>query len=228
MGIGGREVKFRTKAEVDEYLSGDQIQCLLCGKWFKAIGGLHLRHKHNMTVDEYKTEFGLPGTKALSGVATREKHRKALVARIKAGDPTLTPFTPELMWKAQHAPKRKYPDYHRSEIQKRGVVALKKRSAKRLSGIDWVRFLTHISKGGMTEGSHREAWMPSDYDLSHKMRTDPGFQKEYKTIRESQKVKNRYKADVLELTNQGLTSRAIAGKLDISKTHVQRIRGWGG
>ena len=29
--------KFDTKAEIDNYLAGDKVQCLFCGKWFKTL-----------------------------------------------------------------------------------------------------------------------------------------------------------------------------------------------
>ena len=53
------EGKFETKEEVYDYFSGDRIQCLLCGKWFKRLP-THLKAIHAMTSDEYKEMYGLP------------------------------------------------------------------------------------------------------------------------------------------------------------------------
>ena len=29
--------KFKAKQEIDDYFSGNKVQCLLCGKWFKVF-----------------------------------------------------------------------------------------------------------------------------------------------------------------------------------------------
>lgn len=62
-----RRGKFKTKEEVDAYFSSEKIQCLLCGKWFKSIGGNHMIHKLGITTDEYKEMFGLPWKRGLTG-----------------------------------------------------------------------------------------------------------------------------------------------------------------
>lgn len=49
---------FETKEEIDQYMSGDRITCLLCGKSYKALGS-HLK-VHGLTSDQYKIEYGLP------------------------------------------------------------------------------------------------------------------------------------------------------------------------
>ncbi len=65
--------KFRTKEEVEAYFATDKIECLLCGKWFKVIGGAHLIRAHGITGDEYKEMFGLPWSRGLVGKLSREK-----------------------------------------------------------------------------------------------------------------------------------------------------------
>ena len=68
-------IKFlKTKEEISKYFDGDKIQCLICGKWFKMLS-VHLNKAHNMSVDQYKKQFGLPWTKGLCGSATRNKYR---------------------------------------------------------------------------------------------------------------------------------------------------------
>ncbi len=68
-----KEGKFRTKAEVDAHLSGEKIQCLLCGRWFHIIGGSHLLKIHGITVDDYRSRYGLPWKRGLVGTIFREK-----------------------------------------------------------------------------------------------------------------------------------------------------------
>ena len=47
--------RFESKTEIDEYLSGDKVQCLLCGKLFKALPP-HLERTHNITADDYREQ----------------------------------------------------------------------------------------------------------------------------------------------------------------------------
>ncbi len=61
------ERKFETKEEVDAYFSTDKIQCLLCGRWYNQIGGLHLDRMHGVTPDDYREMYGLPWTRGLTG-----------------------------------------------------------------------------------------------------------------------------------------------------------------
>ncbi|MCP4690042.1 MAG: MucR family transcriptional regulator [Desulfobacterales bacterium] len=78
------EGKLRTKEEVDAHFSGDKIQCLLCGKWFKALG-THLLRQHDVTHDEYRERYGLPWTRGLTGRATFKKNSGRMKRMISEG-----------------------------------------------------------------------------------------------------------------------------------------------
>ena len=51
--------KFGTKTEIDDYLAGNKVQCLLCGKLFKALPQ-HLERTHEITADDFREQYGLP------------------------------------------------------------------------------------------------------------------------------------------------------------------------
>ncbi len=71
---------FQTKDEIDEYLSGDKIVCLLCGKAYKSLCSHILVHGFN--ADTYKEKYGLPFRSGLSGESTSDlisKNSKRLV-----------------------------------------------------------------------------------------------------------------------------------------------------
>lgn len=61
---------FKTKTEIDRYLSGDTIICLLCGRRYRGVGH-HVVRAHDITIDEYKDRFGIPHTRSLVGESTR-------------------------------------------------------------------------------------------------------------------------------------------------------------
>ena len=69
------EFTFQSKEEVDDYFSGDKIQCLRCGHYYRALAA-HLRLAHAMHVDEYRAIYGLPWSIGLSGKATKKKRAK--------------------------------------------------------------------------------------------------------------------------------------------------------
>lgn len=81
-----RQGVFTTKEEVDAYLVGNTIQCLLCGKWYKQLSSGHLQQKHKMTPDEYRERYRLPYSRGLTGQAThakRSRHARKLQAEGK-------------------------------------------------------------------------------------------------------------------------------------------------
>ncbi len=50
--------------QVEAYLSQPRIKCLVCGASFRSLG-MHLKHQHGMTADDYRIRFGIPFVCAL-------------------------------------------------------------------------------------------------------------------------------------------------------------------
>ena len=61
---------FRTIEEVNDYLSEDKVQCLLCDKWYIHLG-IHIGKSHTLTPREYKIKFNIPLKKGLAGISLR-------------------------------------------------------------------------------------------------------------------------------------------------------------
>jgi hypothetical protein len=219
-----RSIPFETKEEVDDYFSGDEIECLLCGRRLRMIGGSHLSRMHQLSVQEYKYKFGLPNGKGLVCDKTRENFRNGLIKRIESGDDTLTPFTPELAWKAQHAPKRQAPPYAKKAVQKRGLAGLKKRAEIRAKSVDWNKFLNEVRASGVGHwGMRGRPGIPSGYDLTKKLKRDAKFQKEYFDLLDGMKLSSVLSGAIKSLRDKGMGFMKIAGELGISKTHCRRI-----
>lgn len=60
---------FKTRSDIERYFGGKTIECLLCMRRFRRLGG-HLAAKHEMSVDEYRSRFGLPWTRGLTSAAS--------------------------------------------------------------------------------------------------------------------------------------------------------------
>lgn len=74
---------FETGEEIDAYLGQPRIQCLLCGRRFKSLGG-HLAQKHDMSPDDYRERFGIPWTRRLTCAETHERQSDVSRARYKS------------------------------------------------------------------------------------------------------------------------------------------------
>jgi hypothetical protein len=65
---------------------GDRVQCHLCGRWLKMVGGSHLIAAHGITVAEYREMFHLHGNDSTVAPETSERKRSAMVAQIASGE----------------------------------------------------------------------------------------------------------------------------------------------
>jgi hypothetical protein len=219
--------KMQSKKDVESYYSGDKIECLICGKLFKALA-THIVRVHGYTVDGYKQEFNLPWGRGLTSEKTSQKKRDVMLKRLKT-DARLK-MTPELMAKAQQAKKRKCRDY----------------DIKRLEGMR--KNITAIHK----QNSYEKAILI--LDVAEKLNCPaccvcvlpdmPNFHNLYAACKKHLDIKTRYeklkkdiprgvelrtdtsyldlKNEIISLKENGLTAREIAKEFFISKTTVFR------
>ena len=71
------DTPFQTMAEVDEYLSGNTIECLICGESFQRLER-HLQYVHNIAPDDYRRRFGIPFKRSLTSAPSRAKSGAAM------------------------------------------------------------------------------------------------------------------------------------------------------
>jgi predicted nucleic acid-binding Zn-ribbon protein len=64
----------------------DLVQCHLCGRWLRTIGGSHLVRTHGWSIERYRAAFKLPKRIATAAKGTSETRRLLLAARIAEGD----------------------------------------------------------------------------------------------------------------------------------------------
>jgi len=98
---------FQSIDDVKDYLSGDRIICLLCGKAYKKLG-MHLLKIHGITVDEYRKKYNIPWTYGILCAKSSKEYSKAMRKRMEDG------YIPPLKFGEAHtalieAPKRNCP-----------------------------------------------------------------------------------------------------------------------
>jgi hypothetical protein len=64
---------------------GERMQCHLCGRWYRMVGGSHLLTAHGWTTAEYRDAFLLNLTASTVGPATRELKRDSMLEQIATG-----------------------------------------------------------------------------------------------------------------------------------------------
>ena len=220
-----KTVKFKNKKEVDAYFAGKWIECLLCGKKLKAVGGQHLK-THGVTCSEYQKMFGLPATRGLVCEETAERERMALEVRRLKGDRRLmlTDENRKKAWSAQH---KKPPPYHYVQMKryaKKGRSMIDVKVQERLRRIDWEGLLSILSEkecafyalDGM-EG------VPTYWELTQYLDKNPDYGERYKKIIKSSFLKEKYRAEIIEHHKNGYGKRKIAKIIPVSPSHIQRV-----
>jgi hypothetical protein len=107
--------KIETLEDVKEYFNKDQLECLICGKYYAGLG-THLALKHKIKVDDYKHMFNLPMSKGLVGNCTCNKMQKSLVRR-NDSRMRITEYTMEAMRAARKAGKHTMRDYYKKAMK---------------------------------------------------------------------------------------------------------------
>lgn len=70
--------QFQSMQEVDDYLSGPVIVCLICGKRLQRLQG-HLQAAHDATPGEYQAEFGIPFSRGLVSAPSAARSRAIMM-----------------------------------------------------------------------------------------------------------------------------------------------------
>jgi hypothetical protein len=68
---------FQTLDDVRDYLSGEHIECLICGKKLQRLQRMHLA-LHGLNADGYRERFGIPWTFSLTSAPSRAKMRQTI------------------------------------------------------------------------------------------------------------------------------------------------------
>jgi hypothetical protein len=219
--------KFGTKKEIDTYLTGNKIECLLCGKWFRALP-THLERTHNITADDYKERYGLPWKRGLCGVGLSKKRSKLLLERLKNG------FKPPIevaMKKSVGAPRRPDQPFFvkvKLENMRAGSDKFRKYDDKDFYGV-LAKMLKE--KKGLNEVC-KDPDMPQFGAVSKYAKKNADFRKELEKTYEQLPYRvqagacrlpeKKFKEDLLTMKRSNITVADMSRLLGVSRSMIHR------
>ena len=107
-----------TAAEVEEYLAGETITCLLCGRGFRRLAQ-HLPAIHQVTVDDYRDMYGLPWRTGVASRASRDAYAAAQKKNIADGKVKIPERPPPGPF---HMRPRRY--FHKEKLKEVGFLGV--------------------------------------------------------------------------------------------------------
>jgi hypothetical protein len=217
--------KFRTKTEIDDYLAGNKVQCLICGKLFKALPQ-HLEKTHDITADDYREQYGLPWRRGLCGIETSKKLSKNMFARRKKG------FRPPIedAWKKAVSAKKRQDQPFFVKV-KADNMKIGSEKSKKYTEQDYKKVLTKMlkEKKGLNEVC-KDAGMPDIRIVSKYAKKNADFRKEldrtYEQLPYSVQAgacrlpEKKFREDLLSLKRSGITVADMTRLLGVSRSLI--------
>jgi hypothetical protein len=217
--------KFGTKTEIDAYLAGNKVQCLLCGKLFKALPQ-HLERTHDITADDYREQYGLPWKRGLCGVGTSKKLSKNMLERQKNGFRPPIEAAQKKSVEATRRPDQPFFVKVKEENMRAGSEKFKKYADQ-----DYKKVLAKMlkEKKGLNEAC-KEAGMPHFRAVSKYAKKNAEFRKEldrtYKQLPYSVQAgacrlpEKKFREDLLTMKRSNITVADMSRLLGVSRSMI--------
>jgi ROS/MUCR transcriptional regulator protein len=148
---------FTSRQEVEAYFGSEEIQCLLCGVWLKALAPNHLKNKHSMSAREYQSRYGLPFSRGLICETTRLKKSEAVPPEVREFASKLAPIASKVA--AQSWP-RTGPNRARFLQEEAVDRMLRRRGTRRWAAEDFDRILDELAAGSSVENLWPNSALP--------------------------------------------------------------------
>ncbi len=232
------ETPFRTPQDVNDYLSGDRITCLRCGKSYKSLG-MHLR-VHGWTDEQYRAFYGLPWTRGLVCSSTREKMEANAAKKVAEGKAFGGPENyGKYVKEALSRPRRKYQPYRKLVAASNIAKAPTRNKSRVLNGEfklwedqDYWQIPDIMQSRDMTL---KEVCALGDIPQTSAVfvfsRENPDFKNRldkawdslsFAALKRAQRLGKRFKAEASRLRAEGFSGPQIADKLGVSVGTVEK------
>jgi len=227
-----KRFQFESSQDVDDYLSGDRVTCLLCGRSFLSL------HKHlgvhETTEAEYKSRFNIPWKRGLQSSTTRARLKRA---GLKAAE------RPERARHLKAMALGSAAGRVAGEIKVRASrdFSVNERRQRLLKIHDKSKFFDKAAFLNVMEGDKtaKEAAKELGYSFQtvmQRQRTDPAFREmvartierqSFRTQAKAWALGDRFDKELRKLFDQGFTDREAAKLLNVSLvTCNSRTKHW--
>lgn len=221
---------FKTRHEIEEYLSGDKITCLLCGRQMKRLA-VHLPKIHGMSVDAYRMKYGLPWGIGVASKPTRDAYRTATKKRVDE-DPDMWREIGEIGRATSNKGKRnrQTPEFLAKEYGERALSIHKRVDS--FTPDDMAEFLRRIETGRTPGEVSKDADMPGRTTWSKYRRANPLYEARFRQVWDSlsfevqargQRMGPRFRAELRRLYDAGFSDKKAAKILGVTAMTCNRI-----
>ena len=215
-----KTLKFENTQQVQDYMEGDRITCLLCGRYFRALGQ-HLIRIHETTPDTYRKRYGIPWSYGLTCTESKEIQRMLGKEKYqKTGHKFLTPGVPPNT--RRRTPQSKVRTYYLEDFQR--MLSLMVEQERTLKEV-------YENNPGLPH--------PTNFHYFARNHPDTKLKDEYRTavgkLPPAVQIRSRapiswcvsFLEALTNLKDQGLNEKYIADSLNVSPTTIKRhLRGF--
>jgi DNA-binding NarL/FixJ family response regulator len=221
--------RFSSFEELKVYFDKDKLTCLLCGREYIGLGN-HISVGHEITMDEYKAQFGIPWTYGLAGKGFREQTSRRLTKLRKQG---IIPYSPssEHIKKLKKSLLKRRPAVDASRNDSRNKVLELHGRKEKWQPDDFNEYLRRVASGRtLTEVSCDED-MPHHTTFLKYIAENHHFKKKYEKIWNglpysvkvrANKLDEKFEHDLIKLRRKGLALTDIAAKLNVKTAAVRQ------
>lgn len=209
-----QEGAFRTKEDVIEYLSGDKVTCLRCGREFTNLGP-HLRMAHEIDPKDYRQQFHIPQNMGLCGRSLSKLFSENTKERHERGEIDTSSYlaVPRSRVQRPHTP------YHMEKLANGNKLHSKERRKRLAQKCEVV--IQRVRATGDTLGRVcSEEGMPSENTLMRYCKENPEFAARLLEARKHKQ--NELYRTIQSLRDQGRSVSAIKAELGVSNTTIYR------
>lgn len=211
------EGAFRTKEDMLEYLSGDKVVCLYCGRDFANLSS-HLRMVHGIDPKDYRQQFHIPQDMGLCGRSLSKLFSENTKERHERGEIDTTSYlaVPRSREQRPHTP------YHLEKLAHGNKLHADARRKQLAQKCEEIVNRVLVTGDALSKICHEEG-MPSENTLMRYCKENPEFAARLLEARRH-KQHELYRA-IRILREKGRTITAIKAELGVSNATIYKAVG---
>lgn len=215
--------------EIDAYLDGDKVTCLVCGKSFVTLSP-HINVAHQLTAEAYKQRYDIPWRRGLISRPLRERKAKMMKGYKEAGILPHAPSPEHIANLLRVCVKHRRPITQPArDTSGKRFLALHGKT-ERWSQKDFEEYLRRIKTGRTIKEVGKDPDMPCREVFDTYLRNNPAFaetfEREWNMLPfevqvRAQRTGERFKHYIVELRLMGMTWPQIANFMNVKENTVR-------